>query len=584
MSNTNILELAKYEKPQITESKREKWVEFGEDNNYFKWLIDRYTNSATNNAVINNISRLIYGRGLNALDASTKPNEYAQMLGILDKESVRKNAFELKIFGQTALQVIYDSGKKVIKQCLHIPVNNLRAEKCNEDGEILGYYYSDNWEDVKNFVPKFIPAFEKGSKNDLIEILFIQPYSVGMKYYSYVDYIGSLPYAVLEEEVSDYLINDVQNGFSPTFIINFNDGKPDQEKADEISRKVERKLTGSKGKKVVVSFNDNEQSKTTVDAIPLNDAPEHYQYLSEECQRKIMVGHNVTSPLLFGLNSANGFSSNADELKNGYILFENMVIKPFQDLLCDAYDKILSFNGISLKLYFVPLKPLEFTDVLAPKEVQQENTNVNMSSQFNLDEFGEDISDEWVLIDERDVDYDNEDILNNHLEELEAKIGKEKKTFLSKLVSLVSTGTARPTAVSSQDQQVKGRMFKVRYKYTGNPNPERDFCKAMMSANKVYRKEDIDRMSESVVNAGFGEFGADIYSIWKYKGGARCSHRWTRLTYMLNDKDVFEQIGTAQAAVKGYKVTNDWEVSIYPKNLPLKGFSPNNKNLPSDVK
>ena len=252
MSNTNILELAKYEKPQITESKREKWVEFGEDNNYFKWLIDRYTNSATNNAVINNISRLIYGRGLNALDASTKPNEYAQMLGILDKESVRKNAFELKIFGQTALQVIYDSGKKVIKQCLHIPVNNLRAEKCNEDGEILGYYYSDNWEDVKNFVPKFIPAFEKGSKNDLIEILFIQPYSVGMKYYSYVDYIGSLPYAVLEEEVSDYLINDVQNGFSPTFIINFNDGKPDQEKADEISRKVERKLTGSKGKKVVV--------------------------------------------------------------------------------------------------------------------------------------------------------------------------------------------------------------------------------------------------------------------------------------------------------------------------------------------
>ena len=310
-------------------------------------------------------------------------------------------------------------------------------------------------------------------------------------------------------------------------------------------------------------------------------------------------------------------------IRNSYILFENMVINPFRDILVQSYKRILSFNGIALKLYFDSLQPLDASGDLTQTDKSQQiitainslsplvankvletltndeirglvglkkadvvpdNTNVNMSSQFNLDEFGEDISDEWVLIDERDVDYDNEDILNNHLEELEAKIGKEKKTFLSKLVSLVSTGTARPTAVSSQDQQVKGRMFKVRYKYTGNPNPERDFCKAMMSANKVYRKEDIDRMSESVVNAGFGEFGTDRYSIWKYKGGARCSHRWTRLTYMLNDKDVFEQIGTAQAAVKGYKVTNDWEVSIYPKNLPLKGFSPNNKNLPSDVK
>ena len=49
-------------------------------------------------------------------------------------------------------------------------------------------------------------------------------------------------------------------------------------------------------------------------------------------------------------------------------------------------------------------------------------------------------------------------------------------------------------------------------------------------------------------------------------------------------EDGYSQIGTSAASVKGFKVTNPYQVSIYPNNLPLKGFSPKNKNLPSDVK
>ena len=127
-----------------------------------------------------------------------------------------------------------------------------------------------------------------------------------MKYYSYVDYQGSLPYALLEEEIGDYLINEVQNGFSGTKVVNFNNGVPTDEQQNIISNKVLDKLTGSRGQKVIVAFNNNAESKTTVDDIPLNDAPEHYTYLSEECLKKIMLGHNVTSPLLFGVASTNG--------------------------------------------------------------------------------------------------------------------------------------------------------------------------------------------------------------------------------------------------------------------------------------
>jgi len=588
--NIKIVELSSYSAPEIKEDKKNEWVNYGEENNYFDFLIDRYRNSTTNNAIINNITRLVYGYGVGALDGNKKPNEYAQFMSIFAKEDVRKLVLELKMLGQCALQVHYAKDRKTIKKVFHIPVQLLRPEKCNKDGEIEAYYYSDDWSDIKNYQPKRIDAF--GFSNKEVEILYIQPYSVGMKYFSNVDYLGALPYAVLEEEISDYLINLVQTGFSAQKLINFNNGAGTPEQQSEIYRSVTNKLTGSKGAKLIVSFNDNKDASTTIEDIPLNDAPQHYEYMSEECLRKIMLGHNVTSPLLFGIASTNGFSSNADELKNSFVLFDNMVIRPMQELLCDAFDKILAYNGINLNLYFQTLKPLEFNN---NGVVDENQADVELSSQeFNLESFladlGEPMEQEgWIVLDERDVELDDEETLNSHIElmndEIESKLNKE--SLLSKVLKLVSTGTARPTARSSQDKLVKDKFFKVRYKYVGNKTPERGFCQAMLRANKVYRKEDIDKMSTQPVNKGFGEFGADTYDLFKYKGGARCSHKWQRVTMMIDlnqDSSEFKEIGTRAAEIKGFKVTNPFEVSIYPKNLPLKGFSPNNKNLPSDVK
>jgi len=270
MSNY-FIQLEEYKSPKITESKRDNWVEFGEDNNYFQYLIDRYNNSTTNNAIINNIIKLNYGKGIKAKDAKLRPNEYARFKMLFSDETVKKVIADAKIFGNYAFQVIYN-GKKEIAQVEHIPVQLLRAEKCNDKGEVEAYYFSDNWQDPKKFVPKRIPAFGFGGE---IEILFSGNYTVGQKYYSNVDYIGALPYAKLEEEIADYLINEVQNGFAPTTVVNFNNGVPDEEKQRQMVSKVEGKLTGAKGKKVIVGFNSDETRKTTVDTIPLNDAPAH---------------------------------------------------------------------------------------------------------------------------------------------------------------------------------------------------------------------------------------------------------------------------------------------------------------------
>jgi len=587
--NVHILSLSAYTTPVIQESKRDNWVEYGEDNNYYSFLIDRFTNSTTNSAIINNIARLVYGKGLSALDANRKPNEYAQMMALFSTEDLRKVIIDRKMLGQYAWQVHYNDKHDKILKAYHIPVNLLRAEKCNKDGEIEAYYYSDDWTDVKKYAPKRIPAY--GFSKEKIEIVYFKPYSVGMKYYSYVDYQGALPYALLEEEIADYLINEVQNGFSGTKVVNFNNGVPTEEQQSMITNKVMNKLTGSRGQKVIVAFNDNAESKTTVEDIPLNDAPEHYTYLSEECLRKIMLGHNVTSPLLFGVASSNGFSSNADELKNSSILFDNMVIRPMQEEILESIDKILAFNGISLKLYFRTLQPLEFVDLenTQTKEEVAEETGTDGTQLSKLDkeiadsliECGEEVGKNWVLIDEFEVDYDSEDEIDLEI----ANANKSKQSLLSKIYNFVSTGTANPRAKSEQDATIDGFKFITRYKYNGGiKENSREFCKKMVAADKVYRKEDIVRMSSQVVNAGWGARGADTYDIFLYKGGGACHHKWMRQTFVAFEEGrgidplspKAKTISTNKAEKAGYRVRNPQQVAMRPIDMPNQGFLPKN--------
>ena len=585
MNNYHVLNLSSYTTPIVEETNRENWVDFLTENGeqYFNFLIDRYTNSTTNNAIINNICRLVYGRGLGALDASKKVNEYAQMMTLFSREDVRKMIIDRKMLGQFAIQIHYSKDRTKILKAYHIPVNLLRAEKCNKEGEIAGYYYSDNWNDTRQFPPLRYSAF--GFSNDNVEILYSKPYSVGMKYYSYPDYQGAVPYALLEQEIGDYLINEVQNGFSGTKVVNFNNGVPSEEQQSIISQKVLNKLTGSRGQKVIIAFNDNAESKTTVEDIPLNDAPEHYTYLSEECLRKIMLGHNVTSPLLFGVATTNGFGSNADELKNSAVLFDNMVIRPFQEELLDAFDTILHFNGISLKLFFKTLQPLEFTDLENAQTEEQiaEETGTELSADPKDDalaqaliDMGEDVNPNWILIDEKEVDYDNDDDENQLLSQ------EPKQSLLSKIINLVSTGDARPNIRDDQDKVIDGIKFLVRYKYVGlTQDDTREFCSKMISANKIYRKEDILNMGNQAVNEGWGPEGASTYSIWLYKGGGNCHHRWNKQVYAVNlgtalDFPNQRQIAQAKAEKFGYKITNDSLVSKRPVDMPNYGFLPSN--------
>ena len=542
VSEFGFVNLSTYTSPEVKEVNGADWIEYGEDNNYFQFLIDRYNGSPTNNAAINGISQAIYGKGLNATDSNRKPNEYAQMISLFRKDVVRRACYDLKLMGQAAIQVIYSKDRSKIVQLEHMPIETLRAEKCDEDGNVPAYYYYNDWANIKKTdEPLRIPAF--GMSNEEIEIYYIKPYKSGFYYYSPVDYQGGLQYAELEEEVSNYHLNNIMNGLSPSMLINFNNGTPNQQERQLIETKIAQKFSGtSNAGKFILAFNDNKESQAEITPVQLSDAHNQYQFLSEESTSKIMVAHRIVSPMLLGIKDGSGLGNNAEEIKTASLLMDNTVIRPFQELLIDSFDNILAYNEISLNLYFTTLQPLEFTEVdqtLQDKETIEEETGVEMSSDKNelTDEMAdailenlkyETIGDDYELVDVREVSDKNSDV-----EEWANSKIKKKLSRIQKFADFIKS---KPNEESKLDKS----FYKIRYTYQERVSSanSRDFCKTMMSRTSkgvVYRKEDIDNASFQGVNNNFGHKGQN-YSLFKFKGGIYCGHFWQEELYRMKSE------------------------------------------------
>jgi len=389
----HVLNLTSYSSPQVVEDARNDWIAYGDDNNYFQYLIDRYNGSPTNNAAINGIAEMIYGRGLDAVDSEEKSSEYTEMRNLFKKHCIKKVCYDYKMMGQAAIQVIYSKDRSRIVQVEHMPIETLRAEK-SKDGEIKGYFYHPDWSELKrNETPKRISAF--GTSKDSIEILYIRPYRAGFYYYSPVDYQGGLQYSELEEEIANYHINNIQNGLQPSMLINFNNGTPDKEQRDEIERAIYEKFSGSSNAgKFILAFNDSKELSATIEPVILNDAHQQYQFLSDESMRKVMVSHRIVSPMLVGIKDNSGLGNNADELQTASLLMDNTVIRPMQVTIIDELERILEYNDIDLDLYFKTLQPLEFTDLtnaITDQEIEKE-TGVKKTTE----ESDEDIVEEQI--------------------------------------------------------------------------------------------------------------------------------------------------------------------------------------------
>ncbi len=626
----DLLKLNEYQERSYAEKpSNEGYVQYGDDNLFPQYLIDLYKSSATHNALCTSIAYMIYGDGVQAdtLEARLKIEEW----GLQDE--VRKACLDLKIQGGFALEVVYSIDRTTVAKVRHCPFENIRSAEVDNDENVNFYYYSKDWSN-KQIEPELVRAFDpEDSLEYPVQILYVKPFSPGSYYYPKPDYIGSIDYIELDKEIGKYHINNIKNGLAPSFSIHFKNGVPAQEERHKIRNDIERQLAGATNAgKFIVTYSDSPERKPDFEPFPLSDA--HNQFLSEEVVAKIMVGHRVTSPMMFGV-MAPGKLGGGMELKTAEEIFSEDVITPYQQVVTEALSSVfnaagtpaivtlykpeaeeanveVSYTGIQISSAVDIISKVGTGELTGPQAVQllvamlgfdrttaeglfvgaqptapsltemsrkaccnlSEEITLNIDAAEWLIEQGEEINeDEWVLIDEREYDKDLEQVQD------------AQWNFAMR----VPGGTSDTNTAPDNRSQIDNDVVKIRYIYDGSQNPERDFCQKMMSSQRVYRREDIvganwpaslGGASARAVNPGFGPNGTDTYDLLLYKGGPNCKHRWIRRTYLKRNnqrvsvnraRQIISQLPEPQRRANQIE-TQDPRISQIPATMPNNGY------------
>ena len=545
------------------------FVSYGQKNDYPDYLIDLYQKSAVHNALCNSIATWVYGEGVTSPQMQSKSESWAKFNALFEggigKNTIQKCILDLKVHGGYYLSISYSVDRTTISEVNHIPFECMRVEPEIDGEESEFYLYSKNWADYKNVGFKKVKSFDPNEKKSYPnQIACFKAYSVGQYYYPKPDYQGGINYIELDKNVSEFHLANIKNGLAPSFMINFSNGIPSDEKRRAVKNQIEQELAGaSNAGKFIVSFSDDRNNSPEITVMPQSDADKQYEFLSKEITSKVMISHRVVSPRLFGVNAdGGGLGNNADELKTASVLFEENVIDNYRDLLTESFELIMFEAGQPLKLDFVSKNPFaseedvkrDVEEIEASAEIDMSDEDENTWLEYLADKGEKVNTDEWELLEETDV-------LDP---ELEAETHNTPYNFFKRY--------ADPDSKSKID---KG-LYKIRYRYSENlSDNSRLFCKNMVANAKMgvsYRFEDINEMSADGINGEFAERGKSKYSIWLYKGGCYCHHKFVRQVWFRkrvkgkflpnkgldNDKDVTNQEpkGAGLRNAKGWRKAN----------------------------
>ena len=600
--------------PVIAEVRGKDWIEYGDANGdwrnlYPQFLIDLYYSSSITAAIVNSTAEMIAGENLIIEDEDDRDLEAkVKLQNFMDRangneslhEVLKKVAFDFKLQGAFALNIVWSKDRTQIAELYHIDVSKVRCARPDELGKTKGYYISADWSNTRTNKPYYVPAFNTNDRTSPNQIMYAGLYSPNMNSYYTPDWVSCANWALIDGRVSEFHLNNISSGFSGSFMVNFSNGVPTQEERFQIEQSLTDKFTGQNNAgKFILTFSDDKTRTPEIQAISPSDLDKQYIALQELLTQNILSGHRVTSPMLMGIKSDTGLGNNADELNSAANFYLNTTIKGFQDKIVKQLRKIFKVNNMDMPVNFVQLKPitLEFTSedlkgIMTESELRNEMglepLDVEVREDFSkvekteldsfIEEFGEDDVEGYKLFDEEIVEDEHQDFdFENELNEIHkvefAKVPKNDRDGLD-----------------DQDGWSKkvSKFFKVRYKYdrdnalTNKSGTRREFCRKMMGANKLYKKQDLLDLTDKAVNPGFGHNGTNTYSIWLYKGGPQCFHRFIRKIYVMELEDAWKEkditqygklISTAKARSQGfYPKPNNKKVAQAPRTMKNNGY------------
>lgn len=346
--------------PEFKEVKGKKFTYFGEDNLYPDYLVKLYNKSAKHNAIINGKVNYIYGEGFYSDVESAETDRFifkVNSAGESLNDIAKKCAIDIEIFGGFYLNLIPNKLGTEIAEIYHLDFNRIRS---NEDGS--QFFYKNDWSNNKE-QPKEFDSFNplKLAKSTIFQY---KEYRPGLRTYPLPNYIGSINYIESDMEVSKHTLTNAKTGFSASKFINFFNGEPAPEMQRDIQKRFEKKFTGADGSKIIVAFNNDPAKAPTVLDLGSSDlTKEDFEKVDNLIAANIFAGHQITSPMLFGIQEP-GKLGGRNELRIAYEIFNNTYVQNRQRTLEKVFNYIAKFKCIKTELFIRSVDPvgIEFSD------------------------------------------------------------------------------------------------------------------------------------------------------------------------------------------------------------------------------
>ena len=349
------------ELPQPKEQKGYDWVLYGQHNQFPLDLLEYRNSSSLHDSIIESKTNLIAGNGF-MFDATRElSNQF-----IVDNWKLvpfwRKldKIFWLvtrdqQTFGYSCFEIIYSMDRTRIVDMNWIDASRIASGKRNEVGEVDCYYYSENWSNIKQYLPRKIEAYNPNGEG-LRQLLFIKREDNNMDYYSLPTYYSALRWIKADGLMAEYNLAAINNGFSPSIVFKFYK-KPTPEERRMNSEAIKAQHGGAKNAgKAIILYSDGKDLAPDIDTLDATNIDARLLQVADQIVQQIITAHRA-HPQLLGIQTPGklGYSS---ELLQSWEIFDAMVIKPERKLLLDAFKEVLVYNGVA-RVEIEPIVPIK---------------------------------------------------------------------------------------------------------------------------------------------------------------------------------------------------------------------------------
>lgn len=392
MSETDVkynlveIKFAQAEQPKFWERAGEgSRIDFGQNNSYPTFLNDLYRDSPKHGAIIKGKATYVFGNGFSSLTNAPNPNESESWNDLL-----RKCIMDDEKFNGYYLQIIWNRGGAVSS------IHHIKFHKVRTNSDNSKFWVKDEWDVTRQITAKDRKAYRTYNAFDPkdprgAQILFVKREGDHNDVYPLPSYIQAINYIDADRLISQHILGMAKDGFVASKLINFNNGEPTPEAKKQIEKGVEKKFTGSGGKRFMLSFNKNPESKVTVEDLGSTQlTKEDFTNINNLIQQEIFAAHQITSPMLFGIKTE-GQLGGRSELMYSYEIFKNTYVNDRQKVHEEVFNGLMRLMGISVAQKITPVEPIgiEISDAIIqslglPKKYFLDKLGININEYPEL--------------------------------------------------------------------------------------------------------------------------------------------------------------------------------------------------------